>query len=869
MREYFTDIPICPNCFEPANIIHLEQLKINNNIFKCNCCGTYFKNHIKTSFGNKNVLFPLFSKINLNKIESSVVDWVYNEMDGKFIITWPWNTVKCLPIILSQFLSKNPKSKIVVFTNSDNFIIDEFKEHSIPNILNSLYFINNSEISFSDKNLSLNDIYMKYDFNNLPKIDKNINDSFFKCFEKKFDLISPFSDVKYCFIKSFEDINIGNEDSQIFFIDETILSYELTEFLKEISPDLVIATDIDKLKGNKFRNNPIFKIFALNCHQLLFSVNARVRSTHKIGQEDYFLKNWNIIPHTWDYRLILDKIEELDENESSFCSSKFSEIVNLKANLNINLVECPELSKIESIFGIFNEIFPYDNKVGKTLYDLMKTPLYVKGKYKDKRVLSRNITFEYLFSLIYNLDFDKWEILMEVFDDVYDFHGVGKNPISDSLCDLIKNQNVSYNQIAVIVHKYDIKGTKLIIDDKLGENDILVTSWPELNEKIENSEIKYGISTLFPPLSYNLFSSPLDNLEIICSPNNFVRFEAYKLNRLTENGLRPVHLLKNEDNAPELLKKCLEGIEIPQDYYDMLNKIHGLEVYHTKSRYHRFNYPKFRKNESAILILNKYNQGIFLKRNNVIFILEKDKMIDFDFEEEDYKDLVGKTLLINNQEYQSIGRLFFKFVIENGSDILLYDNEFKWIGFKDLIENMFEWVELLNKIIKDKVNVDSNQFKSIKYDIATELSKLNLNASREEYINNFWLQEPQPLETEFGNINIYDSERPHGRQDIPKIYKWVSENYPKFALPNLAARKSYAASRLLKRIRRNFLDTEYTTFCDDVDELNKKFRDFIFKERDYYDNFDIIKVEKVKTQNDVRPYEIINNPYEYVKKVID
>ena len=79
----------------------------------------------------------------MNKIEESYVNWVCDDFDGKYIITWPWKSVKFIPIFLSQFLFKNSNSKMVVFTNPIYFQSDEFSDSSLPNILDSLYSINN------------------------------------------------------------------------------------------------------------------------------------------------------------------------------------------------------------------------------------------------------------------------------------------------------------------------------------------------------------------------------------------------------------------------------------------------------------------------------------------------------------------------------------------------------------------------------------------------------------------------------------------------------------------------------------------------------------------------------------------------------
>ena len=191
--------------------------------------------------------------------------------------------------------------------------------------------------------------------------------------------------------------------------------------------------------------------------------------------------------------------------------------------------------------------------------------------------------------------------------------------------------------------------------------------------------------------------------------------------------------------------------------------------------------------------------------------------------------------------------------------------KFKWHGFKNLIENMFEWVEILNNIAHDEFKRSSKDLDSIKLDLAKDLSSLGLTAEREKYIMDVWLDEPQHLETTEGVVNIYEAERPHGKEDIPKIYEWISSTYSQFALTNLGARKCYTASKLLKRIRNNFLKTESSKLGKDLDELNLEFKQFLNEEKELFIEFQINSVEKVKIKNDAPSFEIITNPEEYIK----
>lgn len=178
---------------------------------------------------------------------------------------------------------------------------------------------------------------------------------------------------------------------------------------------------------------------------------------------------------------------------------------------------------------------------------------------------------------------------------------------------------------------------------------------------------------------------------------------------------------------------------------------------------------------------------------------------------------------------------------------------------------MFEWVEILNNISHDEFKRSSKDLDLIKLDLAKELSGLGLTAEREKYIKDVWFDEPQSLETTEGVVNIYEAERPHGKEDIPKIYEWISGTYSQFALTNLGASKCFTASKLLKRIRKNFLKTESSKLGKDLDDLNLEFKQFLNEEKELFIKFQIDSVEKVKIKHDAPSFEIINNPEEYIK----
>ena len=148
MREYFYYGPVCPCCHSPYSEHGAYSLKLLKedveDIKEYRCenpeCQARFVSMI--NFGStekgKDLLanipsscpdyigklaynVPLFWKIELNPIEKAYTEWVTeNNPKGAFVVTWPWKTVKFLPILVTEYLQKNPDKRVVIIEeNSD------------------------------------------------------------------------------------------------------------------------------------------------------------------------------------------------------------------------------------------------------------------------------------------------------------------------------------------------------------------------------------------------------------------------------------------------------------------------------------------------------------------------------------------------------------------------------------------------------------------------------------------------------------------------------------------------------------------------------------------------------------------------------
>ena len=151
-------------------------------LYKCQDCGSYYFNlidfrkfpvtsemlldkteNIKLSDyflriiqnnDNENIInIPvIWDSIN-NIIEQSYLSWLNDDVEGKYVITWPWNEVKFIPLLISEFALNFPNKRIVVL---DDFYESDMEDNIRSNIslaLDYLFFyeLNNAELDNSTK----------------------------------------------------------------------------------------------------------------------------------------------------------------------------------------------------------------------------------------------------------------------------------------------------------------------------------------------------------------------------------------------------------------------------------------------------------------------------------------------------------------------------------------------------------------------------------------------------------------------------------------------------------------------------------------------------------------------------------------------
>jgi hypothetical protein len=158
-RVYYHRYPICPHCHEPAQPDDVGNLK-KGGFQRCGKCQFEFratlnllddkdifkdfaeilkKRHQKLT-DEKLRRLPLVWKVELNEIENTYVESLRDLVPGKYLVTWPWKSVKFSTVLISEYLLDNPHSRaIVVGRRADR--VGEFREFGHSDIINNLMYL--------------------------------------------------------------------------------------------------------------------------------------------------------------------------------------------------------------------------------------------------------------------------------------------------------------------------------------------------------------------------------------------------------------------------------------------------------------------------------------------------------------------------------------------------------------------------------------------------------------------------------------------------------------------------------------------------------------------------------------------------------
>lgn len=177
MKFYYHFYPVCPVCLTPfrsdgsEGYLERKQESSGRTYYVCSFCNNKFYadtdifmdenksikfektlNHLKEMNENesfekiKRIPVKLFWKIRLNIIESDLIEWAVKDFDrGIFLISWPWEKVKIIPVMINEYLNANRDRKVLIITEENNYAgEDKIKYPTISEIWKYISFLEDS-----------------------------------------------------------------------------------------------------------------------------------------------------------------------------------------------------------------------------------------------------------------------------------------------------------------------------------------------------------------------------------------------------------------------------------------------------------------------------------------------------------------------------------------------------------------------------------------------------------------------------------------------------------------------------------------------------------------------------------------------------
>ena len=1002
MRIYYHLYPTCPNCHEPhVNGSPLER--IDNENLRCSSCGAHFRSRIDLFSSDRFVNtvdavinnegeraedylsdLPLVWGIGANRIEDEYIRWV-NKIDrGKFLITWPWRTVRFIPLLVSEYLLNNPTKKVVVvgdiYSNSSSET--EIAVPGIKEVFDNLIYLEASEENNIDE--CIKSEMSKFDKKFVLKKKTVVNcvihrvgthdkqehicdEGFTKCRNRVVKEIREYFEdpsirkikeirikrhgsrtellngdglidieleereqwmgklrykkewlwnvllnskkikrlnriIPITVLKEPEEEELDENNKRLFFVPSEMSPSTIFNIVKKTAPDLVVITNTDDFMkdviygGEKSRALFSFLKDCENSLVLMFSTDPDVRHLYGINRTEKYAGGYNIAPHTWDSEILIERIrDEWGNHELNYSNPVSSRWEELSDGGRIPEVEYIEIETLDDL-DVFLDRVSYilvdegvKRDIRKYIYDLKRSPLFVRGDYEKPEVFRRRgnfletITYDYMMSLIHERmgDEEEFRSMKELIDKIYNIESADTiNPLMKEITgkagDLLKEKD---NFITVVVHGYDVKGTEKLLRemglDEYMPQRLSVCSWGNLSPReldIADNTEHHVISTLPPSLAYSIYFGHVKSFVFIGSGNNVKKIETIVKNRLTETISRPIYLISDNDPAPELLKTVLKTVEIPsnevlQNFSDEIivefdeNLSYISDTSHFKTD---GSHPCINSGEYAVLVVDINKRGMFIPAGASLFIKDGYRIAEIQLDDisstRNLKSkLENKEILVDRRGfYISFRSIFIKFMMTYGKKVIFRKGPYEWNGFQSLFNDAIGWILILEKAIRRYSYKNEITSEEAEKNISEYLSSLNLTAKNPDYIKGWW-SNYEIVTTEYGVYPLYDVEHPRSPDDIRKIYDGINDILPEMMLDPANAGRSYIASIIIQNFRRSLLKGDIRDINPSLHQLYTQLEKEIKSIVETSQVFKVNLAYNVEIVKEVEPFRVMDD----------
>jgi len=874
---------ICPNC----------QVKFEYSAL--NCSAAAYKRYVSIV---KNAYSSIPWPIIMNFFEREYLDFILDSPQKAFFVTWPWNRIKIIPLIASEYVMRNPQSRVLIVdrhatdaeiwhyapTESQN-VEEEVKACIVKSKLESqilkkqiaskytirypqrsprsgiiLGNINKAKKTLEEdylgededwgltEEINIKGKIKEYSVGNGPRL-------------KMEEIETYFSNLR-CDVVSIQRIISSSDmapiDSEKFIFCNTDEFIELVNNGAPLDFDLILIPDGDHMMASV--NNYIDRLL-VEKRVFIFSLNRDIRYRYGLINTDNDIVRQNIIPHTIDCLPVLEKYSKRESGNDSLFSSKLSSELTSSQSppLSIEIVEA--LGRIQDVFNLISS-FPSDDNIIRYLRWVQRTPLNVKDdrnafKIKilnNEMIPSGEVVFEEFIRRIEDIDPDVSTEVHSIMSEIYGTYDSPKSPLFEVAVERIDRELARGKNAFLIVHWTASKGTKRKLS-AIKRGDIKVETWETIQTALNNNkESNNIIVSLSPPFPWN--SLELTNVQKIihlCSSADQREINDIFEKRFNEYLRKPCYRI--ERDGPPFLLDSLKDEKMPTaticddivfDYYSKSSN--------TRSVGGGISNNIISKGKNAILLQNGINgifiappSSLFVKDNSIINYCKIDPKTDLSW-------LKGKNILIDKQRmYKRFRVVISEFLINNVKSKINYSLK-EWNNYLELLLDSQYWIESLDEAIErysyitDEVNSEET--------IIDRLSCSGIVAKDKQTISNW--RKNEELDTDMGLVKIYNTEAPKGDKDLDIIFKTLS-NYT--AIDSERINSCKIAINYIRKIRTGILrkqrlPTQIRSLMGDINDVLEA----LFIESD---TFHTTEVKKVKLSKDVEEMTIISSPIDY------
>ncbi|NIA11000.1 MAG: hypothetical protein GWP10_15045 [Nitrospiraceae bacterium] len=724
------------------------------------------------------------------------------------------------------------------------------------------------------------------------------------------DVHTPSSEMSYRAIRSPDDAEEDIHGVRIMFISEDLQPDVLFPFLEKSGANTVIFQDADNFikdiiyRGEKSKH---LMNFLKNNREsdmaiLLFSSQPERRHLHsRFGD----VANPLTI-HTWDTEKRLEVLFRNGWSESRYSNPCFSLrefIPDHGQPPDMEYVSVDEMDDLfDKIDALLKRITWQDTNLRKDVIkyfkDLRKTPLFLAGDFTKNEVFSRkgkylDLTFNSVMGIIEGVDEDVYEGMQDVWK-VFSSNRPNKlSYLFDELLKLVTNEieKMDSSIITFVVHPYDVKGFKkllLELDGELGEyvqrGEITASPWStELTSRCrlarDSGKKHTVISTEQPSLNFNIYSCDIDKVIFSGSKKNLDKIRDIVEKRITERFTRPVAFLREDDDAPTLLREIEEAVHdseiVDEDdaQYPTTISVEEILLQPLYTSDAEKTATSGESSQHTICIMAGDDAVVAIGREGKIVLFPMDATLHFrkgggtsrteeirisdDFKK--LRDLKDVEISMSKDEiYRPLKVQFAEVMAKDGRGLSIETGVFRWDTFSELLYDAVAWILYL---LEAKKHLEKSDAHGIGADdeLARKIVGSGTSARDPAYVKMWWKGYEGEASTDAGPIRIPSVEHPRNVDDMKKIYGVINEIIPSINLSGESAIRSYSAAMVVQKVRRSVLKGSPEDISPPLKKVYTRLRPIMDERWEQSDKFHVEYFDKIKLKKDTPVYRVIDS----------